>query len=202
MNDLISLASAFANWSEFDEGISADDVPCMSESWNNYTDMLCKDGQLCALQYHYCPAYDDPMPGNGSRYDELSDDRAFILDAMNLRMDATRIYSHPDMDEWDASASHWEIHLSRADMTSPPFPYSMGSAHTGEPDLCDVFNCLLRDADSADQSFEDWCSDMDMNEDSRKAYRTWESCKNTSGKMTRLFTESELSDLRDLFSNY
>ena len=48
---------------QFDELISesvivqygADDTPAMSESFNNWTDSLCKDGELHGLQYHhYC----------------------------------------------------------------------------------------------------------------------------------------------------
>lgn len=33
----------------------ADDIPAMSEAFNNWTDMLCKDGELHETQYHeYC----------------------------------------------------------------------------------------------------------------------------------------------------
>lgn len=82
----ISLSQAFAQWQELAADLPQDDAPMLAESWNDYTDSLCKDGALCDLQYHYAPAYDEEMPGDGSRFDPLSDDREFILDALGVTM--------------------------------------------------------------------------------------------------------------------
>lgn len=82
----MNLAQAFAQWQESD---TSTDRAMRAESWNNYTDILSKDGELNALQYHYCPAFDQPMPKQTSQYDELSGDRAFILAAMNITLAAT-----------------------------------------------------------------------------------------------------------------
>jgi hypothetical protein len=107
----ISLSQAFAQWQELAADIPQDDAPMLAESWNDYTDSLCKDGALCDLQYHYAPAYDEEMPGDGSRFDPLSDDREFILDALGVTMRATR--KDGPREGWDASASHWRVTLAR-----------------------------------------------------------------------------------------
>lgn len=194
----ISLAQAFAQWRELSADIPRDDGLMLAESWNDYTDSLAKDGELCALQYHYAPAYDDPMPGEGSRFDPLSDDREFILGAMGVTLKATRTESRDNADNWSADASHWLCTVAHNGKRMS-VAYSMGAAHTGEPKLPDVLNCLLRDAESADESFADWCSNLGYSEDSRKAERMYRACKRTAASLARLFNGSELADLRELF---
>ena len=194
----ISLSQAFAQWQELAADIPQDDAPMLAESWNDYTDSLCKDGALCDLQYHYAPAYDEEMPGEGSRFDPLSDDREFILDALGVTMRATR--KDGPREGWGASASHWRVTLRR-DRASMTTDYSMGSAHVGEPELCDVLNCLLSDAEAGAQSFDDFCDEFGYGTDSRKAEKTWRACKVTAVGLARLFSASELSDLRELFED-
>jgi hypothetical protein len=80
MSNLMTLQEAFDSWeSEIKplviEQYSEDDEPAINESWNNYTDSLCKDGQLTDLQYKYCPGYDDGMPDN---------DLEFIIEQLGL----------------------------------------------------------------------------------------------------------------------
>lgn len=201
----ISLSQAFAQWQELAADIPSDDVPMLAESWNNYTDTLAKDGQLTALQYHYAPSHDEPMPGNGSAYDALADDRAFILDAMGVTIRCKPIDSRPDRgnetSEWDAAASHWRITIRRGRRSFSIY-FSQGSAHTGEPDLQDVFHAVLLDADSADNDFESWADNFGFDPDSRRAYAAWKACKRTAAKLDRLFSGSELEDLRQLFEGY
>lgn len=191
---LISLAQAFANWQELAANIPKDDGPMLAESWNNHTDSLAKDGELTALQYHYAPSYDDPMPGEGSRFDKLSDDRGFILDAMGVEL--TSVASGGPRNGWDAGASHWKCVLTHNGMMTEPFTYSMGSAHAGMPDICDVLNCLLLDASYGEHDFDDYCSELGEDKDSRKAYA---SCQAMCVELNRLFSSSQLEQLRELF---
>lgn len=195
----ISLSQAFAQWQELAADIPQDDVPMLAESWNDYTDSLCKDGELCALQYHYAPAYDEDMPGDGSQFDELSDDREFILSELGLTMRATR--KEGTREGWDASASHWRITLRR-DRASMTTDYSMGTAYTGSPELADVLNCLMRDAECGAQSFEDFCAALGYDTDSRSAEKTWRACKATARNLARLFNNDMLRDLRELFEDF
>lgn len=165
----ISLSQAFAQWQELATDIPKDDAPMLAESWNDYTDSLGKDGELCALQYHYAPAFDEDMPGDGSRFDPLSDDREFILGELGLTMRATR--KDGTREGWDANASHWRITLRR-DRASMTVEYSMGAALTTSPTLSDVLNCLMLDAELGTQSFEDFCADLGYDTDSRSAEKT------------------------------
>ena len=126
----ISLSQAFANWKELAADIPKDDDSMLSESWNDYTDSLCKGGELCALQYHYAPAYDDDMPGEGSRYDELSDDRAFILDAMGVTLSAEFVpfAQSRNKDEKEPSLN-WRVTLKLRDREVLTADYMQGSGH-------------------------------------------------------------------------
>lgn len=201
MSTYTSLAAAFDQWRELSAGIPSNDWPMLAESWNNYTDALAKDGGLTALQYHYAPAFDDPMPSHGSRFDPLSDDRNFILSAMGVTMSWVRTEPRKDADDWDASASHWRVTL-RHNKKRMAFAYSMGAAHTGEPEIDDCLNSILRDAECAGDGFEDFCESLGYDQDSRKAYRVWKACKRIAASLNRLFTSRELDELRELFAGY
>lgn len=111
---MVSLAQAFKQWKELAADIPPDDAPMLAESWNNYTDSLCKDGELCGLQYHYAPAYDDDMPGDGSRFDPLADDRAFILDAMGVTLSAVFVPLSQSRNKADTRPSlNWRVTLRK-----------------------------------------------------------------------------------------
>lgn len=76
----LTFSEAFDQWEQdikplVIERYGKDDEPALSESWNDYTDMLCKDGQFTGLHYKYCPAWDDKMP---------NDDVEFILEKLNI----------------------------------------------------------------------------------------------------------------------
>jgi len=195
----INLSQAFAQWQELAANIPKNDGPALAESWNDYTDSLCKDGQLCVLQYHYCPAYDDDMPGTGSQWNALSDDREFILDAMGVTLRYS-LAKNQQRDGWAEGSTHWRVTLVRNKVRFT-VDYSMGSAAGSSPEICDVVNCLLLDCSLGKQSFPDFCSELGRDTDSRKAHADWKSCKKALFNMHRLFTASEISDLRDLFSD-
>ena len=210
MANFISLAAAFADWREnIAQNIPSDDVPRLSESWNDYTDSLGKTGQLSALQYHYAPAYDDPMPGDGSRFYPLRDDRDYILDRMGVTIRSASAAAPSDdaawsatAARWNATASHWSVTIARAGKRFAT-EYHMGSAYKGEPPIADVVNSLLCDAAGVDQAlFVDWSFEYGFDPDSRKALASFRACKATARKLARLFSESELADLRELFEDF
>ncbi len=77
---MATIQEIFEEWTdEIRPGVieqySADDIPALSESWNDFTDMRCKDGALSPTLYHYCPAYDDDMP---------DDDLEFLLESLGI----------------------------------------------------------------------------------------------------------------------
>lgn len=149
MSAYISIAQAFAQWQELIKecGVS-DDGPAMSESWNNYTDSLCKDGQLCDLQYHYCPAWDDEMPGTGGQWDALSDDREFILERMGLTMDAKFVPFSQSRNKGEKHPSlNWSVTIKKDGREVLTTDYMQGSGHTTAYKNPVRFNNPKRDLD-------------------------------------------------------
>jgi hypothetical protein len=69
--------------------------------------------------------------------------------------------------------------------------FSMGPAHCKEPTPKDVLECLFLDASSVEnsRSFEDWCSDLGYETDSRKAESTYIVCGRQASKLHRLLGE-------------
>jgi hypothetical protein len=65
-------------------------------------------------------------------------------------------------------------------------PFFQGSAHTKEPTAADVLSCVCMDASFGEQSFEDFCSDLGYDPDSRKAEQTWKTCVRMAPKVRRL----------------
>ena len=58
------------------------------------------------------------------------------------------------------------------------------------PDAADVLSCLCLDATSADRNtFEDWCSDLGYDSDSRKAEKIYNLCVETNAKLRRFLGE-------------
>mgnify|MGYP001439538122 CR=1 FL=1 len=172
------------------------DLPALAESWNDYTDALCKDGELTELQYNFCPTFDDSMPDEDGEIE-------FLLDAMGVTFRYEPIDARTDglMGEWAAKSSHWSVTYERVGKAIKT-QYSMGPAHDGrEPDMTDVLENLLSDSDADGYAtFEDWADDMGYDSDSRKAERIYNACLVIAGKVNEMFTASELSDLRDMYA--
>lgn len=127
---MISLSQAFAQWQELAANIPQDDGAALAESWNNYTDSLCKDGELCGLQYHYAPSYDDAMPGTGHEWDVLSYDRRFIVDAMGLTLSATFVpFSQSRNKDEKHPSLNWRVTLKLQGKDVLTADYTQGSAH-------------------------------------------------------------------------
>ena len=74
-------------------------------------------------------------------------------------------------------------------------PFFMGPANTREPTSADVLSCLISDATRAEDSFEDFCSNLGYDNDSRKAEATFKACAAMGPKIRKL-----LGDDFDAFS--
>lgn len=154
----ISLSQAFAQWQELAADLPKDDGPMLAESWNDYTDTLCKDGELCALQYHHAPAYDEPMPGEGSRYDALADDRAFILDAMGVGLVAAFVPFSQSRNKGEKSPSlNWRVTLQYRGRDVIETDYMQGCAHAPAYSAPIIFRSGKRDQWSTDRAIASEC---------------------------------------------
>ena len=66
-------------------------------------------------------------------------------------------------------------------------PFSQGLYHTESPKLDSVLDCLLTDSIGVDGViFEDFCSEFGYDEDSIKAKKVYDACKNNSKKLKNL----------------
>ena len=64
-------------------------------------------------------------------------------------------------------------------------------------DALDVVHCLISDMDAGSLSFKDFCGDFGYDEDSRKAFATWETCRR-QGDEFRNVMRGQLDALREL----
>jgi hypothetical protein len=109
-----------------------------------------------------------------------------------IRMSAARAQSNPNMPD-SSSMDHWKCVLRRPSHTLTVF-FSMGYGHNGkEPTAEEVLDCLASDAASIDNTrgFEDWCSDMGFDIDSRKAEQTFKACEHQAARL-KTFLEAGL----------
>jgi hypothetical protein len=65
------------------------------------------------------------------------------------------------------------------------------------PTVREVLSCLASDVTAGEVSFEDFCADFGYDTDSRRAYKTWESCRDTGVALTRLYGRTNLQTLID-----
>lgn len=105
-----------------------------------------------------------------------------------------------DKEGWKHYA--WAVSLVRNPEHHPqklsgPIPYRMGIGHkdkkTGKPTppkVEDVISSMTLDATACDESFDDWCSSLGYETDSRKALKTYLACQN-SGVELRRFLRSD-----------
>lgn len=68
--------------------------------------------------------------------------------------------------------------------------FAQGSAHTKEPTLTMLLECLAVDAEcGATKSFEEFCSDLGYSEDSINALKIYKECQKTKIKLDNLFPD-------------
>lgn len=70
------------------------------------------------------------------------------------------------------------------------------------PNIADVLHSLVLDGDAANRSFDDWCSELGLDTDSRKAERMYDACRDIGRQLQRMFTHDELARLQELFQDY
>ena len=114
-----------------------------------------------------------------------------FIESRKLRMDQPEyVDDNPNMnadDEWKRSATHWKLVIRRGNKQMTAY-FSQGSAHTKEPTLADILDCLASDASAIDNArdFEDWCRDFGYDTDSRKAEKTYRVCVRQAEALKRL----------------
>jgi hypothetical protein len=117
-----------------------------------------------------------------------------FIKSRKVRMDAPQyVDDNPNMagdDDWKRTATHWKCIIRRGNKQMTVY-FSQGSAHTKEPTLTDILDCIASDAAGIDNAsgFEDWCSEYGYDTDSRKAERTYNVCVKQAEALKRMFGE-------------
>ena len=126
------------------------------------------------------------------------------LSAIGVTFDAIHLH----MDESDPSWKHdvWNVGFTSGSKHMQTI-YKTGLGHRVggvpvRPTAASVLCCLLSDADSADQSFADWCSDFGYDTDSRKALDTYIACGEIARGLRKVFSPEQLAHLRELLEDY
>ena len=71
------------------------------------------------------------------------------------------------------------------------------------PDTRDVIFCLLKDAQALDfKDFEEWCNDLGMDSNSRKAEAIYQACLLNGWTLIRGLGEDGLEKLKEVFQDY
>jgi hypothetical protein len=140
-----------------------------------------------------------------------------LIGRLGATMTVERLAERPDQDadEWSRDASHWQVTVKRARRTFRTY-YSMGSAHTVEPDITSVIDALVSDAGCAESNrdIDEFAREMGYDEDApvgyqarrerpslmeraRRVQRAWRACKRARTELIRLFGEDGYASLRD-----
>lgn len=114
----------------------------------------------------------------------------------------------------------WKFHLSRdeegmlyamngrphANFTDKALQASLCAklavAQKVSPTLPHVLHSLLMDSSATGETFSDWCANYGYSDDSIKALETYQACVKIGQTLSKAFTPAELSELREIFSDY
>jgi hypothetical protein len=116
----------------------------------------------------------------------------FIADN-RLRMECDWADENPHMSDMPRGSTHWRCKL-KCGRRSMTVYFSQGPAHTKEPDIESVVDCLASDVGGLlnAQSFEDWASEYGYDTDSRKAEQTFKTIMKQGDDLARLLGDTSI----------
>jgi hypothetical protein len=124
-----------------------------------------------------------------------------LIQDLGITATSTRVDRNPNMDDSE-NMDHWRVALKYKDggiqTVRMSVYFSKGSGHKGaEPTAEEVLDCMASDAAGVEnaQSFDDWCSEYGYDTDSRKALRTFNTCKRQGERLRRFLGVSAYNDL-------
>ena len=113
-----------------------------------------------------------------------------------ISIDSEMVDENPNMvrDNWQAY--HYKDRLTFGKRQLTTF-FSMGLAHTNEPDAEDVLDCLASDAAGIEntRNLEEWCGEYGYDADSRKAEKTYKLCQKQAKDLKRFLGEEAYKTL-------
>lgn len=120
--------------------------------------------------------------------------KAFVR-SNRIHIESEMVEENPNAPDWQ-DAYHYKCVLRRGRRQMTTY-FSMGYAHSNEPDAESVLDCLASDAASVEnaRSFEDWASELGYDPDSRKAERTFNVCETQAAKLWQLLGDDAYNTL-------
>ena len=100
----------------------------------------------------------------------------------------------PKEREWARGATHYRVTLKRPGHRITVL-WSQGSGIKVKPDAATVLDSLSLDASYAGDTFEDFCGDMGLDTDSRKALRLYRACRRIGAKLGTFLGQQEYANL-------
>lgn len=104
------------------------------------------------------------------------------------------------------------IEKKRGAMPMPNPPYKKGTIAYSEwesrnmrpekPKVSDVMYSILQDIDAASMSFNDWCSDYGLNNDSMKDFKVYQTCCEYAVFVRKAFTSEQITAMRAALEDY
>ena len=86
----------------------------------------------------------------------------------------------------DPGAHHYRVTLEYKGRKLPDVEFHTGSGWKVDPSARDVLDCLLSDAESGAETFDDFCANLGYDTDSRKALNQYLECHAIGAKVRRL----------------
>jgi hypothetical protein len=119
----------------------------------------------------------------------------FVI-AHGITMKSTRTNHNPNMQD-SANMDHWRVELrkGRKQMT---LVFSQGYGHKGmPPNVYGVLDCLASDAGTVQTAsdFEEWCSELGYDPDSRKAEKTYKAVEHQASRLQRFLGDEAYDQL-------
>lgn len=112
----------------------------------------------------------------------------------------TAIFKGDKAAKWDAGLPNYNNYkvtvknTETGQKTSFDFWASIARPKLGKDDLLHCFYCLVSDGIAGDQSFEDFCTDLGYDTDSRSARKTWKACGKQAEKLGKIY-DGDVYDL-------
>lgn len=117
------------------------------------------------------------------------------LARLGIWMSCDRTDKNPNMPD-SKGMDHWKCTFRRGNTRLTAY-FSMGSGHGGkEPTVNQVFDCIVSDAATVKSyDFEEFCSDLGYDPDSRTAERIYKACGHAAARLKKFLGEDLYSQL-------
>lgn len=108
--------------------------------------------------------------------------------ARSVTTDWTTHGYHLDEDGWEHQRWTFTLTLDGRELI---VPFRTGTAWEEVPSAAVVLSAIRSDAEAGVEDFEEFCANFGYDTDSRKAYATWEECREAGRKLDEWIVSDE-----------